>query len=456
MNRYSIILFWTIGTVLWGLSASLTWAEELRSELAEVQVPPAELSNFQANSVNPDTPAATIVSVRASFQAALEDGSLTRITSALLDGQIVELTGKDDNPDDWLWLNEFAKRGPVALVLNRLLLDRAELGLSRADVLAAIDLFDDTDEVFWTNLGGQWIADARLTDDARLLAVFEDGVPVQIAVLSSYRFSRALEYRLARDFAHCGQQALLDAGFDPNGVDGAPGAGARRALVEWSMANDITMPAFTRENASQICYVLTASQPYHADLKRGTMTGYPGAAWNGWTSSTALGFEATVRYEGNRIRQVERLNFGPGIVYRFDGQDGNGNQINQELQSPWPIVGTVITHGNDTPRPAILAALMQNDSVGAARAVVDGQAGGYNGLMDDLYNRPDDIDALWSIIGNLDGAEILVLDAVPTRNDPATGRVVIIFSDNGNGSGQLLYAWHNRVIPGSVDISPIE
>ncbi len=69
-------------------------------------------------------------------------------------------------------------------------------------------------------------------------------------------------------FARCAQQFLLDAGFNPRGVDGAPGNGARAALADWSSSNDYPMPPFSLEYAFYICQTLTAA-PSHFEKVSG-------------------------------------------------------------------------------------------------------------------------------------------------------------------------------------------
>lgn len=67
----------------------------------------------------------------------------------------------------------------------------------------------------------------------------------------------------ANDAIRCVQQGLLDAGFDPNGVDGAIGGGTRNAAEEYlgSKGSDVTLPPLSAETATQWCTVLTGYVP---------------------------------------------------------------------------------------------------------------------------------------------------------------------------------------------------
>jgi peptidoglycan hydrolase-like protein with peptidoglycan-binding domain len=58
----------------------------------------------------------------------------------------------------------------------------------------------------------------------------------------------------------CVQQALLQAGFDPNGVDGMVGGGTRRAAMAWRTENNAELlPELDIESSTLWCSVLTSA-----------------------------------------------------------------------------------------------------------------------------------------------------------------------------------------------------
>ncbi|NOD92487.1 hypothetical protein GS636_06785 [Ruegeria sp. HKCCD4884] len=262
----------------------------------------------------------------------------------------------------------------------------------------------------------------------------------------------ALEFRANRKYAHCGQQALLDAGFDPKGVDGAPGKGAQTALGSWAEANSFQLPLFSQETASQVCYALTAPEVVlDGEYSLGAMPIAPGAGWNGWTDSVSSA-EAIVLHKDGVVRRIVALNFRDGVTHRYVG-----NGVDQQLRPPFTMTGTFITHGNDMSRHETLLALLENDEIGAIEAYVRGKGVTLNGTKDDLRFRPDMIDARWSIIGETGaGADVVVADFKPIRNRPED-RIVIVFLDGeGTSNDKLLYGWLNRSDEANMRIRPVE
>lgn len=57
----------------------------------------------------------------------------------------------------------------------------------------------------------------------------------------------------------CVQQGLLDAGYDPNGVDGAIGNGTKKALANWVKENPNELAPITRSNAAHWCRLFKAN-----------------------------------------------------------------------------------------------------------------------------------------------------------------------------------------------------
>jgi hypothetical protein len=74
----------------------------------------------------------------------------------------------------------------------------------------------------------------------------------------------------------CLQQGLLDAGFDPNGVDGGIGNSTRSAVADWSEANpDADLPVLSNATARAWCSVFTptsTSELISLDFSRGVPT----------------------------------------------------------------------------------------------------------------------------------------------------------------------------------------
>jgi len=58
----------------------------------------------------------------------------------------------------------------------------------------------------------------------------------------------------------CVQQGLLDAGHNPNGVDGKVGGGTRKAAAAYLQSASATLPALSAKNAPQWCRHFQASK----------------------------------------------------------------------------------------------------------------------------------------------------------------------------------------------------
>lgn len=153
----------------------------------------------------------------------------------------------------------------------------------------------------------------------------------------------ALEYRDVGEFAKCGQQALVDAGFDPRGVDGKPGTGARSALRKWAKERDVNAPRFDKANASQVCYLLTAPENRYGGKNIATKS----VLWPIFSSTAAprggRNWIDVELIEGPStpdvilpIQQISAVDFGKGL--RFEDRKVRGFKL------PWSPKGTVRLH----------------------------------------------------------------------------------------------------------------
>ncbi len=235
---------------------------------------------------------------------------------------------------------------------------------------------------------------------------------------------KARSHLSAKKYAHCAQQALLDAGFDPKGVDGAPGPGARKALVAFSDANSITLPDFTRPNAAQICFALTAPQPKLADqgssgliLRSAVWPLFPGVFYNDNLMQVSL-----LGSKEDLVQSV-KVDFGPNPI-RY------GDQNNKAMTIPWDVTGSVIAHGTDAPQEA-LAGLVAAD--GFHRRVLDQMLQGINiQALDNTLAGRSSGKVLWSqVTDNVYMADILLDETL------SKFRVVIFFTTGKDA--RLLY-----------------
>lgn len=260
-------------------------------------------------------------------------------------------------------------------------------------------------------------------------------------------------YLIDGEYAKCAQQALLDAGFDPKGVDGAPGKGARAALEGWSQANGIPLPAFTRDTAPQICHALTAKPAYpNADRQLVETNVWP--VWSGSVFYNDNMADFSLATEGSNLLQVSAMNFRGGLRY--------GNQNNADLSLPWSPAGVVILDGSDgrdgmggggqTPYAGAMLGLidaMTGDTgrrsfeqmLGANRASVEWVRRAL-GATEGVRNLPETPtwEVAWTIVDHANGRDIVAADILTdiSQNDR---RVLIFMAHDANGSDhQLLYA----------------
>lgn len=485
-QRMKLALFAFIGAATLMISfPKVAVSDALTGKLVDIRIAPAEISKFQSNAINPDRPVEVVDFTEQAFSAVIDGGTFRRISSV---GE-VPLTGTDMNPDDWFWMNEVVKRGGASrLVLNWLLRERSDLGLSSADVINAVDLFDDSDEVLWTDLAeAGWIADAQVSGTSRLLVTFDNaGQPLKMALLDVadvgpsspespdryFAFSKQAElFRAdaeaargadaARLFARCAQQFLLDAGFDPRGVDGAPGNGARAALQSWSVANDWPVPAFTLQNAGQICLTLTSPQSrYQPDdeLEGGIyntfMFGLHGTYnWVGTASVDDpnrgnLFIRAIQHKASGQMRQVLAFEFGAD-GYGFFQRDGD-SFASLEAPAEWKQIGTVLLHGNDQPRLRTLTRLWNSGKedwksvmvFGISRQPIDQtpiDTALEEAAIDPNPTGPDPMaEVLFTKVASLNNADIVAAD-LQLGGPGALSRVVFFFADYpGDDDDQMI------------------
>ena len=262
--------------------------------------------------------------------------------------------------------------------------------------------------------------------------------------------SRALAFRETGEYAKCAQQALLDAGFDPNGVDGRPGGGARRALSAWSDANRITTPEFTQETASQVCYLLT-SPTHRVSGPQGLVEDFVWPIWSGSIfyndNHAQLGFILL----DSEIQQVTEVNLAKEL--RF------GDQGDRAVDLPWKPFGTLVLHGQDgldgqdggnyTVFSQDLRQLIREQTEETGRAVTSQMLGARArdllrvlGSDGDAAPSSPDWSAFWTVVDRIGDDQIVVGD-IELRPDY---RVVMFYRQDSDGEDhQLLYATRVRV-----------
>ncbi len=81
------------------------------------------------------------------------------------------------------------------------------------------------------------------------------------AVAVSYIFL-ALAPAVAGTDVKCVQRALLDAGHDPNGIDGAIGGGTLAAAASYLAATGLNLPKLTGANATQWCRSIATARKF--------------------------------------------------------------------------------------------------------------------------------------------------------------------------------------------------
>ena len=234
----------------------------------------------------------------------------------------------------------------------------------------------------------------------------------------------ALEFRSQGKFAHCAQQALLDAGFDPKGVDGAPGAGARNALERWTQSSKIEMPTFSHDSADQICFALTAPSPQFADvtskgviIRSSVWPLFPGVFYNDNKMNVSL---LGARRD---FWQSVRVSFGQNKL-RY------GDQNNRDIRIPWDVRGSIVAHGNDAPQ-SILQSLVLTD--GFHRKVLSQMLQSINiQLLDKTLKGNSTGKILWSQVAE----EVYLADILLDGSLPQF-RVLIFFRTGKNPT--LLY-----------------
>ena len=326
-------------------------------------------------------------------------------------------------------------RGEVASEMGRFGLDVALLDVAIAERQHA-----------WHNTRMEKIFQAPIDDEHVMYMIFNPttGDLMSKSIVPIPNDNPALAFLADGDYARCAQQALLDAGFDPKGVDGAPGRGARSALTGWAAENGLTAPEWTKATSSQVCYLLTAPGSRFSELSEGMLIAYPGIGYDNWLSSSGgihefNGIDVKVRFDGS-IKQISAIDFGPGVRYFSDADRRD------ELKSPFFLTGSVLTHGSDAPRTDALLALLQNDPIGQLSRHLRNV--GFNpAAMPDTLLGNNDGTVYWSVVGQTDAAEVIVADF---GYDGGDNRVAIIFADGeGDSSDQLLYQWFMRPVPGN-------
>ena len=83
-------------------------------------------------------------------------------------------------------------------------------------------------------------------------------IPTILAILL---ITSAHTWATTKEDIKCVQQGLLDAGFDPNGVDGAIGNGTKSAITRWGKAEQFNLLTFSLKTAASWCRVFQRNAP---------------------------------------------------------------------------------------------------------------------------------------------------------------------------------------------------
>ena len=276
---------------------------------------------------------------------------------------------------------------------------------------------------------------------------------------------------MAGDYARCAQLASLDAGFDPRGVDGAPGAGARAALVAWAEADGgVQLPSFTRKNAAQICHYMKAPQQRFD----GPLNGVATRLWPIWSDSVFYN-ENTVFV--TMVQGDGQVNGAPvlqqALWFTFPEPVRFGGQNNNDLDLPWSPLGTIKLHGQsdiDGIGRIGLAHQASDMAVDMLRLIDTPLAGtGINSLTqmagsrvkfmrralgaqmhserDWINPRNPEWQVLRSVVDHVDGRDIVAADFM-IHHSEADRRIIMFmaFDPDGNDD-QLLYAAAPPALP---------
>ena len=256
------------------------------------------------------------------------------------------------------------------------------------------------------------------------------------------------------EYAKCAQQALLDAGFDPKGVDGAPGNGARAALEGWSQANGVPLPTFTRDTAPQICHALTA-KPAYPDADRHLMETN---VWPIWSSSVFYNdnnADFSLATDGAALLQTSAMNFRGGLRY--------GDQNNADMALPWAPSGVVILDGSDGRdgigggnQPTAMAQDMlrlldqplPDTGIGSLQQMSQTYGVWYDGIrralgatagVGDLPPSPE-WEIAWTKVDRIGNRDVMAADMM-IHTSQKDRRLVLFMAFDANGNDdQLLYA----------------
>lgn len=460
MNLRLTALFLTIASMSVGTASGETFSANWYSaELVD--------ESLRDNVRNPRTTANRFAAIPEpiTVDARLENGALTGVTSITMpDGMIIDFADGTANLDDFIYLSMLVRKDTQLPALNLMLSQYpiAGMPLTIEQVIAATDLLDDDDgpdDIRWAQTDdGNWIADIGVSANARLLATFEGENPTAFSIVRGYA-SEAHRYLAEGEFARCAQQALLDAGLDPKGVDGAPGPGARSALAAWAEQQNIIAPEFTLDRAAQTCLLLTAPAP-RFDGNELTVTWTLWPMWTGdvYNSENAIEMTGVVGepIDGKlNILQLTNANFGSGVRY--------GDVDNRDMPLPWSPQGSVLLHGRDSVDGIDGSALAPSVYANELLRLIDGmtdetgrrsleqmlQVRGlwYDGIRralgaTDVEGTPPQPDwqVLWSVVDRTSSTEIVAADLKMATSIPDNRILFFLEYDPSQRGSRLLYA----------------
>lgn len=355
----------------------------------------------------------------------------------------------------------------LAEFLNGMLAQISDGGASRAAIRAILSgaglQIDDLDTAIagdnyaWnTNMGWANILQVRLAASHILYVGFyaehqgDEDVAVDAAIVPfpgtesapSARSPDALVFLATGEYAKCAQQALLDAGFDPRGVDGAPGPGARAALEAWANANGLPMPPFTGDFAAQICHVLTSVR-VHPQAPRSLSEAIVWPVWSGSVFYNENKADVSFAMDGAAALQVSAINFRNGL--RF------GNQDNRDMDLPWRPAGVVLLDGRDgrdtvgdgsqtrfaSDMLRLIDAMTPDTGKRSLEQMTSRTDSLRHALGADIEPRRTYRDVFWSIVDHVDGRDIVAAD-FSLDADRADRRIVIFMANDPNGDDDLL------------------
>jgi len=407
----------------------------------------------------------------------VETGAIRHLVGAIgiKTGEEMKVFTNAENTDAYFLLQDLTKPGPHIPALNRLLQEYPVNGkrIPFDTVKRMSDPLDKVaDDIRWLQTDKGWIADIGIDSEARLLVEFDGFTMARFALLRSdgsdwivkgpkRPVSDAVLAHLRKgEYAKCAQQALLDAGFDPNGVDGAPGGGARRALAAWGKANGLNLPSFTRAAASQVCQVLIAPATRY-EGKRSAVRWTLWPLWSGSVfyndNSIEMGGVTSEPIGGKaNVLQIATVDFGDGL--RF------GDQKNRDMALPWSPKGSVILHGQDgvdgiqgdpvsyskyaKEMLRLIDGLSRETGLGSLQQMFSTRGVWFPGLrralgatdgVGDLPPKPE-WQALWSVVDRTDKGQIVAGDISIHTSTPDTRVVMFMEYDPEGERSRLLYA----------------